>query len=570
MTESNDTRDDGSPIGDSPNPDTAPAPHGEASNDVSDPAPTTATPSTYAPPTSDYSPRTPAQAPPTPPTPGLVPPVAVRPGGYGQQPHVGQQAAYAQQTPLTQQTPTQQTPAQPAQAHPTQVHPAQHHPAQAQQTPAQPTQAQSTQAPPPPPPPPPSTPAQGVLGQPAAPTVTRRGSRVGIIAALAVGALVGGVSGAGVAALAISSNEPPSSQAGAGPANITVNDATNATTITAVAASAGPSVVTISVADDASGSGGTGSGVILTDDGYILTNTHVVTLDGASSAPTVSVQTSDGRRYTADIVGTDPIVDLAVIKVDAGSIFQPAEFANSSDLNVGDVTIAIGAPLGLANSVTSGIVSSLNRSITVASSAAPDTQEAPDPNNNGSQGPFDFWQNGQGSTPSQASSTIALTVIQTDAAINPGNSGGPLLDSEGKVIGINVAIANAGSGDSTSQSGSIGLGFAVPSDLAERIANEIIDSGSGSHGLLGATVSDAAVDSDVAGASIQTVSPSGAADSAGLKAGDVITAIDDVPVTGRNDLTAQVRALAGGADATITYVRGSDSSTVDVTLGTLE
>ncbi|MEY2850040.1 MAG: hypothetical protein RI885_2707, partial [Actinomycetota bacterium] len=478
------------------------------------------TPSAYAPPTSDYAPQTPVAPAPSPPTPGLTPPVAAHPPqvaasqyeyrapGYGATDHRAPDASAAVAPPVA------------------------------------------------------------VDGAPV--TSSKRGARVGIIAALAVGALVGGVSGAGVAALAISSNGSPTTQTGAGPANITVNDATDATTITAVAASTGPSVVTISVADDASGGGGTGSGVILTDDGYILTNTHVVTLDGASSAPTVSVQTSDGRRYTAEIVGTDPIVDLAVIKIDAGSIFQPAEFADSADLNVGDVTIAIGAPLGLANSVTSGIVSSLNRSITVASAAAPDTEEAPDTNDNGDQGPFDFWQNGQDAAPTQASSTIALTVIQTDAAINPGNSGGPLLDADGRVIGINVAIANAGSGDGSSQSGSIGLGFAVPSDLAERIANEIIETGSGSHGLLGATVSDAATDSDVAGASIQTVSPSGAADAAGLRAGDVITAIGDVPVTGRNDLTAQVRALAGGSDATITYVRGGDSSTVDVTLGTLE
>ena len=386
-----------------------------------------------------------------------------------------------------------------------------------------------------------------------------------------MGALIGGVSGAGVAAFSISANQTSNANGGAAlPANITVNDPANATTITAVAAATGPSVVTLSVSEASSGSGGTGSGVILTDDGYILTNAHVVTLDGGTGAPSVSVQTSDGRLYSADLVGTDPISDLAVVKVDAGSIFQPAEFADSSKLNVGDVAIAIGAPLGLANTVTNGIVSSLNRSITVASSAAPSTPEAPDSNDNGTQGPFDFWQYGQEpGTQTQASSTIALTVIQTDAAINPGNSGGALLDSDGKVIGINVAIASAGSSGGSSQSGSIGVGFAIPSNLAKRIANEIISTGTGTHGLLGATVSDAGEDSTVVGASIQSVSPSGAAEAGGLRSGDVITSINGIPVTGKNDLTAQVRALAAGAEATLVYERNGRTSTTTVTLGSL-
>lgn len=522
MNESTENQNDGSDIGGSTNPETAST---ATPATPTPPAPPAAThpvsptpPSAYAPPTANYSPPSATQNQPySPPTPGIVPPAFS--GGVNQHPEPAPHLA---------------------------------------STVPQPGYGQAS------------------LGEPAgqAPTgatTVKRGARVGIIAALAVGALVGGVSGAGVAALAISSGQQgSSSQTTAGPANITVNDATDATTITAVAAATGPSVVTISVADQASGSGGTGSGVILTDDGYILTNTHVVTLDGATGAPTISVQTSDGHLYTAELVGTDPIVDLAVIKVDAGSIFKPAEFADSSDLNVGDVAIAIGAPLGLANTVTNGIVSSLNRSITVASSAAPQTEEAPDANSNGDQGPFDFWQNGQENTQTQASATIALPVIQTDAAINPGNSGGALLDSEGKVIGINVAIASAGSGDGSSQAGSIGVGFAIPSNLADRVANEIISTGTGTHGLLGATVSDAAANSDVVGASIQTVSPSGAAQTAGLRAGDVITAINDLPVTGKNDLTAQVRALAGGADATITYQRGGKSSQTDVTLGTLK
>ena len=401
----------------------------------------------------------------------------------------------------------------------------------------------------------------------------RRTTTVGLIAALAVGALVGGVSGAGVVAAVMSSSQGGSSASNQAPTNITVNDAAEVTTITAVAASAGPSVVTISVSDGA-GAGGTGSGVILSEDGYVLTNAHVVTLDGATATPTVSVQTSSGSLYEATVVGTDPISDLAVIKVDGVANFQPASFADSSKLNVGDTAVAIGAPLGLSNTVTNGIISSLNRSITVASSAAPkDTagESAPspaDPN----QGPFDFWKfdTPGGEMPTAASSTIALTVIQTDAAINPGNSGGALLDSDGKVIGINVAIASAGGSSAQSTAGSIGVGFAVPANLAQRIAKEIIETGTGTHGLLGAAVSDASIEtSTTVGALIQEISPSGAAEAAGLRAGDVVTAINDLPVTGKTDLTAQVRALAAGSEAKVTYQRDGKSNTADVTLGAM-
>ncbi|GAB3132880.1 S1C family serine protease [Marisediminicola antarctica] len=404
---------------------------------------------------------------------------------------------------------------------------------------------------------------------PAANKPAKRGSSVSLIAALAIGALVGGVSGAGVTAIAMGSAPvSETSNSSNGPANITVNDPSNATTVTAVAAAAGPSVVTISVADG-SGAGGTGSGVIISEDGYVLTNAHVVTLDGAAGSPTVSVQASDGRLYKAEIVGADPISDLAVIKIDGGNDFEAAEFADSGALNVGDSAIAIGAPLGLSNTVTTGIVSSLNRSITVASSAAPQTpdSEAPDGTD-----PFDFWRfdtpEGGGPAPS-GSSTIALSVIQTDAAINPGNSGGALLDSDGKVIGINVAIASAGGGGQ-STAGSIGVGFAIPSNVAKRVAQELIETGTGSHGLLGATVSDVTSDTaPVVGAQIQQVSPGGAAADGGLKSGDIITSINGLPVTGKTDLTAQVRALPAGAEAEITYVRDGKRATTGVTLGSL-
>ncbi len=393
-------------------------------------------------------------------------------------------------------------------------------------------------------------------------------------AALVVGALIGGASGAGIAAL-VSANQTTSIPAAdaEGAQSIVVNDASDVNQITAVAATASPSVVTISVSGGSSA--GTGSGVILSEDGYILTNTHVVTLDGATGDPTIEVKTDDGRLYTATLIGTDPLSDLAVIKLDDASDMTPIEFADSDALNVGDVAIAIGAPLGLSGTVTNGIVSALNRSIDVASSAAPETPDdstESDEGDGSTDSPFDFWnfedqEPGQGGQ--SASATISLPVIQTDAAINPGNSGGALLNSDGELIGINVAILSTGS--SSSEAGNIGVGFAVPSNLAMRIADEIIEDGSASHGLLGATVSaaSAADGADTVGALIQEVTPGGGADQAGLQSGDIVTNFNGVPITDQTDLTAQVRALPGGAQTDLTYVRDGQSTTVTVTLSEL-
>lgn len=412
-------------------------------------------------------------------------------------------------------------------------------------------------------------------------TETKPRGRAGVVvAALAVGAIIGGASGAGVALLASSAAAPTPVSSTSAPTSITVNDTANITQVTAVAAKASPSVVTISVSSETAG--GTGSGVVLTADGFVLTNAHVVTLDGEASDPTVRVETYDGRLRSATIIGVDPIADLAVIKVDGIDNLQPAEFADSAKLNVGDTAIAIGAPLGLAGTVTSGVVSALNRSITIASSAIPDATQpndtpAPDPQN-----PYDFWHfstpgdpgQGQGQQgPAAMSDTVTLSVIQTDAAINPGNSGGALLDSEGKVIGINVAIASAGNGDA--QSGSIGVGFAIPSNLAMRVAEELRENGTASHGLLGASVLDVTedtggADSLVVGATIKELVPGGAAEKAGLRVGDVITGFNGVPITGKTDLTAQVRVLAAGSKATVDYVRDGKPASVEVTLGELQ
>ncbi len=422
----------------------------------------------------------------------------------------------------------------------------------------------------------PGQPAQA--GQPA-PKQRRVG--LGVAAAIVAAALIGGASGAGITAL-ISSNQAPATSDSAGSAqNIVVNDTDSVNQITAVAAKASPSVVTISVTGGQAG--GTGSGIILSEDGYVLTNTHVVTLDGATGDPAIQVKTNDGHLYAAELVGTDPLSDLAVIKLVDASDLTPLEFADSDKLNVGDTAIAIGAPLGLSGTVTNGIISALNRSIDVASSAAPTTpDDSQGDSGEGDQGqgdgesPFDFFfdlpdpDSGESQTPQASAGQVSLPVIQTDAAINPGNSGGALLDSEGKLIGVNVAILSAGG--SSTEAGNIGVGFAVPSNLAKRISEEIIESGAATHGLLGATVTSAEADgqSDTVGALISEVSSGGAAEQAGLQAGDVVTEFNGVPITDQTDLTAQVRALPGGAKAEITFSRDGDSQTATVTLGTFE
>jgi putative serine protease PepD len=413
--------------------------------------------------------------------------------------------------------------------------------------------------------------AQPTLTLPENDAQPRKKSGAGRVVGLIVAAaLVGGAAGLGGTYAGLSlwggSDAVPTASS---PQTITVNDPDDATATTAIAAKVVPSVVTISASDGSTG--GTGSGVILSDDGYVVTNTHVVTLDGATGNADITATTSDGRVFAAEIVGTDPTYDLAVIKLVDASGLTPIDFADSDDLNVGDTTVAVGAPLGLSNTVTTGIVSALNRSIAVASSAAPEGGESSEENRQGQEGPF-YFDFGQGEGGGQATESINIAVIQTDAAINPGNSGGALVDDEGRLIGINVAIASAGS-SSGGQSGSIGVGFAIPSSVAERVANEIIDTGSASHGLLGASV-QAATSADtqagIAGAYIAEVVAGGAAEQAGLREGDIVTAFDGKPITTSVDLTAQVRAQAAGAEVEITFVRDGQTQTVNATLGSLD
>ncbi|MEY4397782.1 MAG: hypothetical protein RLZ53_358 [Actinomycetota bacterium] len=338
------------------------------------------------------------------------------------------------------------------------------------------------------------------------------------------------------------------------PTPVVVNRNADVNWVSGAATVAMPSTVTINVGD--SEAGGSGSGVFLNADGYILTNNHVITLDGQSSNPTVEVQTYDKKTYNAEIIGRDPMNDLAVIKVD-GTGFKPVEFADSSSLNIGDPVVAIGAPLGLTESVTSGVISALNRTISVSNSSAP------------SDGGLQLWNGNAGSAP------VSLRVIQTDAAINPGNSGGALVNAKGQLIGINVAIASTGSSSSDSQSGNIGVGFSIPSNVAKRIADEIIKDGKATHGLLGALVTNKLFDEEAStsfsvGALIKEVTADGAAASAGLQAGDVVTKFNDQVILEAGDLTAAVRWEPAGATATVEFLRDGKTQTAKVTLGSLQ
>jgi putative serine protease PepD len=291
-----------------------------------------------------------------------------------------------------------------------------------------------------------------------------------------------------------------------------------------------PSVVKIGVAT-AQGSG-TGSGIVISKDGLIVTNNHVVA--GAANGGKIQVMLNDGRTLNATIVGTDPLTDLAVIRADAKDL-TPAVLGKSGNLGVGQSVVAIGSPFGLEATVTSGIVSALNRPVT--------------------------------SGDEQRDSTTVFPAIQTDAAINPGNSGGALIDLAGQVVGINSAIKTAG-GSGQSEGGNIGLGFAIPIDQAKPIIDELVAKGKATHARLGVQVGDAqSSDGLTNGARLGEVTPGGAADKAGLQAGDVVTAVDGKAIASGDALVAAVRSHRPGDEVKITLTRNGASQTVTATLG---
>ncbi|PWU47439.1 peptidase S1, partial [Micromonospora sp. S4605] len=289
-----------------------------------------------------------------------------------------------------------------------------------------------------------------------------------------------------------------------------------------IAASVQDSVVSITT------DSGEGSGVILTDDGYVLTNNHVVAAAGGNS---VRVVFADGKSAQARIVGTDPKTDLAVVKASGVSGLQPATFGDSDAMQVGDQVLALGSPLGLQGSVTAGILSARDRTIQAGSGE-------------------------QRQNPSQGASSIS-GLLQTDAPINPGNSGGALVNTRGEVIGINTAIATAGQG-----SGNIGVGFAIPSNKAKDVAGKLQRGEKVSHPSLGVSV-NAAPDG---GALVAAVTPGSAAEKAGLRQGDVITRFGDKVINDSNDLVGAVQAGKVGDRVEVTYQRNGSESTATVTL----
>ncbi|MFC8800005.1 trypsin-like peptidase domain-containing protein [Promicromonospora sp. NPDC057138] len=300
---------------------------------------------------------------------------------------------------------------------------------------------------------------------------------------------------------------------------------------TSVTSAVQESVVAIQVQSQAGGA--EGSGIVLDSEGRILTNNHVV-----ADAQKVQVTLSDGRVYDADIVGTDPATDLAVVKLtDPPSDLKPAKFADSSDVVVGEPVLALGNPLGLANTATTGIVSALDRPVTASA------------------------ENG--------SDQVVTNAIQIDAAVNPGNSGGPLFNASGEVIGITSSIATLSSGVQSSSSGSIGLGFAIPSNLATQIGDQLKENGKAEHAFLGVSLTDATATADGVtrrGAGVEEVVADSPAGDAGIQKGDVIVAIDGDAVNGSASLTAFVREKEAGDKSVLTVVRDGNTQEITVTL----
>jgi putative serine protease PepD len=371
------------------------------------------------------------------------------------------------------------------------------------------------------------------------PPAPQKRSRAG---ALTAGALAVAIVSAGIGggvALLVQPDRPAASSSVTGLAPSVPAASLPAGSVEQVAAKVVPSVVKLEV--DLGRQSEEGSGIILSSDGLILTNNHVVAAakdspagPAAAGGAQTKVTFADGRTMTFTVVGTDPSSDIAVVRAQGASGLTPVTLGSSANLRVGQDVVAIGSPLGLEGTVTTGIISALNRPVAAGGDA-------------------------------QNQNTV-LDAIQTDAAINPGNSGGALVNMNGELVGVNSAIATLG-GDAgpAAQSGSIGLGFAIPVDQAKRIADELIQSGTASHASLGVQVgNDTAVD----GAKIVEVTSGGAAAAAGLPSGVVVTKVDDRVIGSADALVAAVRSKAPGDKVTLTYLDPSGKpQTVQVTLG---
>src|SRR5215472_8559276 len=303
--------------------------------------------------------------------------------------------------------------------------------------------------------------------------------------------------------------------------------------VAGIAARDTPSVVMIKV----NGNAGTGSGFVISG-GYIVTDNHVVTLDGIATNASLRVYFSDGKSGVGQVVGRDPYSDIAVLKV-AGHTDLPAlSLGSSASVEVGDPVIAIGSPLGLADTVTSGIISAVNRPVQPGA--------------------------GKGTTP-----RVFFDAIQTDAPINPGNSGGPLVNARGQVIGVDAAIDTLGVDPITgAQGGSIGLGFAIPMDPARRVIEQLIQTGHATHSVIGAAINE---NFDGTGAQVmtghRTVTPGGPAAEAGLQPSDVIVKVGSQPITNADGLMDAIRSVAPGSRVALTFLRQGQTQQTTLTLG---
>lgn len=370
-----------------------------------------------------------------------------------------------------------------------------------------------------------------------------KGRGSGLVAAVAVAALVAGGIGGALGFWAADRNDSGSSGSST---TVSASDTPRdlkrpAGTVAGVAAKALPSVVTID-AQGGEGEGGTGTGFVYDKEGHILTNNHVVA--SAAESGELSATFSDGKKYAAEVVGRAQGYDVAVLKLkNPPAGLAPLPLGNSEGVAVGDSTIAIGAPFGLSNTVTTGIISAKNRPVA----------------------------SGDGSS----NKNSYMSALQTDASINPGNSGGPLLDATGAVIGINSAIQSTGGGLGQSQAGSIGLGFAIPINQAKNVAEQLIKTGKPVYPVIGATVTmeektgGAAISSEGAGGT-PAVTPNGPAAKAGLKAGDVITKFNDTVIDSGPTLIGEIWTRKPGEKVTLTYERDGKTATAEVTLGQRE
>ncbi|MEU9112994.1 trypsin-like peptidase domain-containing protein [Streptomyces sp. NPDC048483] len=376
-------------------------------------------------------------------------------------------------------------------------------------------------------------------GDPGNPAPKRRNG--GLIAAVLVAALFAGGIGGGIGFWAAGQNDTGSTTVTATGNPEALNR--KPTSVSGIAQKALPSVVTIE-AQGATGEGGTGTGFVYDKQGHILTNNHVVS--SAADGGKLTATFSNGKKYDAEVIGRAQGYDVAVVKLKraSGAPLNPLPLGKSAQVQVGDATIAIGAPFGLSGTVTTGIISAKDRP--VASS------------------------DGDGSSASY------MSALQTDASINPGNSGGPLMDASGNVIGINSAIQSAGSGGGmgpeSQQSGSIGLGFAIPIDQAKRVAQDLIKTGRPVYPQIGVQVGmkdtgNGATIAQTGNNGSDPVTPNGPADKAGLRPGDTITKLDDTVIDSGPTLISEIWQHKPGDHVTLAYLRGGKAHTVQVTLG---